>query len=72
MISNTTLLQKKAYEWAVQEGITTVETVAQARLDKRITRAELAKMLSIYATDVLGQIPSDTVCEFEDKDKANK
>jgi hypothetical protein len=72
VIANTTLLQRKSYEWAVQEGITTVETVAQARLDNRITRAELAKMLSVYATDVLGQTPSDTACEFEDADKANK
>ena len=71
MIANTTLLQRKAYEWAAQEGITT-ESVSQARLDNRITRAELAKMLSIYATDVLGQIPSDTACNFTDKDKANK
>jgi hypothetical protein len=72
VIANTTLLQRKSYEWAVQEGITTVETATQARLDNRITRAELAKMLSIYATDVLGQTPSDRACKFEDSVKANK
>ncbi len=70
--TNTVNTAIKAYERSSSIGITNADTVQEARLDTTITRAELAKMISIYATDVLGQIPSDTACEFEDADKANK
>jgi hypothetical protein len=68
---NTTL---KAYERSSSVGITTADTVQEARLDTTITRAELAKMMSIYATDVLDKeyTISETACEFEDADQANK
>ncbi len=72
VISNTPLIQKKAYERSSSVGITTADTVQEARLDKNITRAELAKMLSVYATDVLKKTASDTACEFEDADQVNK
>lgn len=74
VIENPTVVQEKAYKWALSEWITTVETIKEARLDTRITRAELAKMLSVYATDVLWKtvVKSDKECIFEDRDQANK
>jgi hypothetical protein len=70
----TTIVQQKAYEWALSKWITTVATVSQARLDSKITRAELAKMLSVYATDVLEKEPVqwDITCDFTDTNQVNK
>jgi hypothetical protein len=70
----TTIVQQKAYEWALSKWITTVATVQEARLDKNITRAELAKMLSVYATDVLEKEPVqwDITCDFTDTNQTNK
>ena len=41
--------QNDAYLWACQHNITTVRTIQEARLDQPLTRAELAKIMSVYA-----------------------
>jgi hypothetical protein len=42
-----------AYEWAFENGITTINDADKARLSDGLTRAELAKMMSQYITKVL-------------------
>ena len=56
-----------AYEWAHSKGITTMDTYEKANMYGAITRAEMAKMLSVYATEILGK-KADTskACEFSD------
>ena len=49
--------QIDAYKWALQNGITTMKTVEDARLDKPLTRAELAKMMVVYIQKVLEKEP---------------
>lgn len=41
--------QNDAYLWACQDNITTMRTIQEARLDQPLTRAELAKIMSVYA-----------------------
>ena len=41
--------QNDAYLWACQHNITTMRTIQEARLDQPLTRAELAKIMSVYA-----------------------
>lgn len=45
----------EAYERAYGLGITTMSGMENAKLGEFITRAELAKMMSVYATKVLGR-----------------
>ncbi len=52
--------QVKAYEWALKNGITTINDIEKARLADWLTRAELAKMMSQYMTKVLWQTPAVT------------
>ena len=52
--------QVKAYEWALENGITTINDIEKARLADGLTRAELAKMMSQYMTKVLWQTPTVT------------
>lgn len=52
--------QIDAYKWALQNGITTMKTVEDARLDKPLTRAELAKMMVVYIQKVLEKEPAIT------------
>lgn len=40
--------QNDAYLWACQHNITTMRTIQEARLDQPLTRAELAKIMSVY------------------------
>ena len=49
--------QIDAYKWALENGITTMETVEDARLDQPLTRAELAKMMVVYIAKVLEKQP---------------
>ena len=46
-----------AYEWAYKNGITTMPTIEQARLKDWITRAELAKMMVVFMSEVLHMQP---------------
>jgi len=56
-----------AYNWAYSKGITTMDSIDNANMYGAITRAEMAKMLSVYATKVLGMTPNTTaVCTFSD------
>lgn len=41
--------QNDAYLWACQHNITTIRTIQEMRLDQPLTRAELAKIMSVYA-----------------------
>lgn len=41
--------QNDAYLWSCQHNITTMRTIQDARLDQPLTRAELAKIMSVYA-----------------------
>ena len=47
---------KDAYLYAYIQGISTMDTIEKAALDREITRAELAKMMVVYATKVLGKV----------------
>ena len=50
-----------AYNFAYKNGITTKESIEEADLFKPLTRIAMAKMLSQYAINVLGQTPDTTV-----------
>ena len=47
--SQFTSEQNDAYLWACQQNISTMRTIQEARLDQPLTRAELAKIMSVYA-----------------------
>ena len=49
-----------AYEWAYGKWITTMPTFEAARLDDGITRWEMAKMMVVFASKVLGKQPVKT------------
>ena len=59
-----------AYNWAFENGITTKPTIQQAKIDKPISRAEMAKMISQYAVNVEYKIPNPAEkCNFKDISK---
>jgi hypothetical protein len=61
--------QIDAYKWALENGITTMKTVEEARLDYPLTRAELAKMMVVYVEKILGKQPVLTgTATYEDVD----
>ena len=61
--------QNHAYLWACGKDITTIRAISGARLDQPLTRAELAKMISVYVTKVLGKQPVLTgVAQYPDVD----
>jgi hypothetical protein len=51
--SNVDQELKDAYIYAFLNGITTQATIEEAELDRGVTRAEMAKMMSVFATKVL-------------------
>ncbi len=53
---------KDAYQYALLRGITTMDSIEKADLDRGMTRAEMAKMLAVFAQKVLGKevLKSDT------------
>ena len=56
-----------AYNWAYSKGVTTMSPIDNANMYGAITRAEMAKMLSVYATEVLGMTPdTSAACTFSD------
>ena len=58
-----------AYNWAYSKGVTTMSPIDNANMYGAITRSEMAKMLSVYATEVLGMTPDTTAaCAFSDID----
>jgi hypothetical protein len=63
-----------AYEWAYQYGITTMDTYQKARIPDHLTRAEMAKMIAVYATKFLHRTPdtSKIACtQFSDRKEVN-
>ena len=46
-----------AYNWAINNWITTIDDINKAKLNKKITRAELAKMMVEFTSWVLGKEP---------------
>ena len=62
--------QIAAYEWALENGITTINDIEKARLSDWLTRAELAKMMSQYLTQVMWQIPTIEKVEYSDVDES--
>ena len=46
-----------AYTWAKWKWITTMPTIEAARVDEWITREELAKMMVVYMSKILGKKP---------------
>ena len=56
-----------AYNWAYSKGVTTQSPIDNANMYGAITRAEMAKMLSVYAMEVLGLTPDTSrACTFTD------
>ena len=64
---------QEAYEFAHEKWITTMPTIQEAQMDWKLTRIAMAKMLSQYAMNVLGQKPANIVTpKFNDvTDKQN-
>lgn len=61
------LEQIKAYYWALNNWMTTQQTVKSANLWWYITREEIAKMISNFATNILWKTPDTTkTCLFLD------
>jgi hypothetical protein len=66
--------QETAYERAYRHGITTLYPIDQANLKRSITRWELSKMVSVYATMILAQnnrITHPWCIQFADSDHVN-
>ena len=58
-----------AYDWAYSKGVTTMPSIDSANMYGAITRAEMAKMLSVYAVEVLGLSADEArACSFTDID----
>jgi hypothetical protein len=58
-----------AYNWAYSKGVTTMSSIDNANMYGAITRAEMAKMLSVYAKEVLGKtLNTSAACTFNDID----
>ena len=56
-----------AYNWAHEKGVTTMSSIDNANMYGAITRAEMAKMLSVYATEVLEkEADTSAACTFTD------
>lgn len=58
---------KQAYNWAYQNEITTQSSIEKANLQWKITREEMAKMITNYAINILWKSPDTTKsCLFLD------
>ena len=56
-----------AYEFAYRNGITSIDNIANAKMDGNLTRIAMAKMLSQYAINVLWKSPDTSkVMNFRD------
>ena len=56
---------QKAYDFAYKNGITTMDSIDKANMNGYITRAEMAKMISNYAKNILWKAPDTTkACLF--------
>ena len=58
---------KQAYNWAYKNNITTQNSIEKANIQWKLTRAELAKMISNYAINILWNDRNVLqVCKFSD------
>jgi hypothetical protein len=58
---------RQAYNWAYQSDITTQSSIEKANMWWKITREEMAKMISNYAINILWKSPDTTKsCLFSD------
>lgn len=56
-----------AYDYAFSKGSTTMDTIDTSNVYGTLIRSHMAKMLSAWATEVLGLTPDTTkTCEFTD------
>ena len=56
-----------AYDWAHENGITTMSSIDNANMYGAITRAEMAKMLANYAKNLMGkEADASAACSFTD------
>ena len=56
-----------AYNYAFDNGITTMSSISNANMYGSLTRIAMAKMMANFATDVLGNTPDTTkACAFPD------
>lgn len=53
--------QIKAYYWAYENWITSMDSFKEANIEGELTRIEMAKMLSQYATHVVWRVPANIV-----------
>ena len=61
------LEQIKEYFWAYNNWITSMESFKEANIEWKLTRIEMAKMLSQYARNIIGKVPANVdVPEFSD------
>lgn len=63
---------RDAYTYAYLRGMTTQPTIQQAALHRGLTRAEMAKMMSVFAVKVLGKSPVLTgTADYKDINEVN-
>ena len=59
-----------AYRYALENWITSAETITKANMDWPISRIEMSKMITVYAMNVLWLKPDkNKYCEFDDVTK---
>ena len=66
--SRFTKEENDAYSFAKSNGITTTDSIDNAKMNTELTRIQMAKMLSNYAINVLGQEPDTSKWTVEFKD----
>jgi len=65
--SDYSMEEKQAYDYAYQNGITTMSTIERANINGNLTRIEMAKMISNYAINILWLEPDKSkTCIFTD------
>lgn len=61
---------KDAYDWAYKNEITTQSTIEKANMQWKITRAEMAKMISNFSKNILwDEVDASKKCSFTDIEK---
>lgn len=56
-----------AYQRTYSHGITTMSTIQKANIEWTLIRKDMAKMITEFATNILGKnISTGTICEFDD------
>ena len=51
---------QEAYKWAYDNWVTTMDSIEKANMNWKITREEMAKMISNYAKNILWIVPDST------------